>query len=106
MRKTLQKGILIALCALLIIGVSAAFALNATQAPAPVTDAAQKHEPKYVFSQYKGRLALFQRDFAMPVEIFDVYLNAFPQEEQERILAGISAESDEEIQKIIEDYTS
>ena len=42
----------------------------------------------------------------MPVEIYEVYLSSLPQAEQSKIKSGISAQTDEEILKIIEDYTS
>ena len=42
----------------------------------------------------------------MPVEIYDVYLEMLPAEEQQKVIDGIPAQTDEEIQKIIEDYTS
>lgn len=106
MQKTLQKCIAISVCGLLVIALSGYLSLNAGENAAPTTTAAQEFQPQYTFSQYQGKLALYQRGFAMPVEIFDVYLDSFPEAERKLITAGISAETDAEIQKIIEDYTS
>lgn len=106
MQKTLLRCILISLCALVILSLSAFFSLNAGEAPAAAEKTNETVAPKYTFSQYQGQLALYERGFAMPVEIYDVYLEMLPQEEQQKIITGIPAQTDEEIQKIIEDYTS
>ncbi len=42
----------------------------------------------------------------MPVEIFDVNTNSLPQSDRELISVGVTAYSDEEAQKLVEDYTS
>ncbi|MBQ5994486.1 MAG: hypothetical protein IJL63_01350 [Clostridia bacterium] len=74
------------------------------KAPSAVT--VTQSRPLYTLSHYGGRLALYKRDFAMPVEIFDVYLDSLPTEEREAVKKGITAETDEQAQKLIEDYTS
>ena len=106
MQKTLLRCILISLCALVILGLSAVFSLNAGETPTAANEVTETAVPKYTFSQYQGQLAFFERGFAMPVEIYDVYLEMLPVEEQQRVINGIPAQTDEEIQKIIEDYTS
>ncbi|MEG1551657.1 MAG: hypothetical protein RR355_05245 [Oscillospiraceae bacterium] len=60
----------------------------------------------YKLSVYEGRIALFKAGFAMPIEIYDVYIDNLPTNEKVAIENGINANSDEEIRKIIEDYTS
>lgn len=106
MQKTLQKCIVISICGLLVIALAGYLSLNAGENAVQTTTAVQKPEAQYTFSQYQGRLALYERGYAMPVEIFDVYLDSLPAEERSLIAAGICAETDAEIQKIIEDYTS
>lgn len=106
MRKTLITCICISLCGLLGLGIVGYGILNSDKSRSAELQTTEARTPLYTFSQYKGRLALYERGFAMPVEIYDVYLDTFPEEDQERILTGIPAESDAEIQKIIEDYTS
>lgn len=106
MQKTLQKCILISVCGLLMIALTGYFSLNAREDAAQTTTTAQTPQPQYTFSQYQGKLALYQRGYAMPIEIFDVYLDSLPDDERSLIAAGICAETDAEIQKIIEDYTS
>ncbi len=106
MRKTLQKCIFISLCAFAVIGIAGFGTLNAGEPKAPTPQTTEAPTPLYTFSQYQGRLALYQRGYAMPVEIYDVYLDSLPEEDRLQITEGISADSDAEIQKIIEDYTS
>ena len=53
-----------------------------------------------------GKIALFKRGYSMPVEIFDVNTNSLPQSDRELIIVGVTAYSDEEAQKLVEDYTS
>jgi len=107
LQKILKRCILGVLCALMLVVLVAALALQAGDGDThAATEVQQAATPKYVFSQYEGRLALYERGYTMPVEIYDVYLQNFPPDEQERLTAGIPAETDEEIQKIIEDYTS
>lgn len=106
MRKTLQKCILISLCAFAVIGIAGFGSLNADNQTAQQAQTTEATAPLYTFSQYRGKLALYQRGYAMPVEIYDVYLDSLPEEDRLQITQGIFADSDAEIQKIIEDYTS
>ncbi|HIU36438.1 MAG TPA: hypothetical protein IAC53_07540 [Candidatus Fimenecus excrementigallinarum] len=107
MQKILKHAILAVVCAIVLVVCGAAFALRAGDGTAPLATEVQKAAaPKYIFSQFEGRLALYERGSTMPTEIYDVYLRTLPQSEQERVTAGIPAETDEEILKIIEAYTS
>lgn len=107
MRKTLIKCVCITLLALCIAGVAGLLSLSAGESKQHIEQqTATSAAPKYTFSAYQGKLALFENGYAMPVEIYDVYLDTLPPEEQTKIENGIFAESDVEIQKIIEDYTS
>lgn len=106
MHKTLLKCLGIVLFAIFLVACVGMISLNAGETKNTVPQNTQTHIPKYTLSVYQGKLALFARGYAMPVEIYDVYLDSLPKAEQEKIKNGISAENDTEIQKIIEDYTS
>lgn len=106
MRKTLLKCICITVFILLFVGIVGIISLSAGEAKDISVQSTEPTVPKYTFTAYEGKLALFERGFAMPVEIYDVYLANLPAEEQTKIINGICAENDAEIQKIIEDYTS
>ncbi|MBE6828443.1 MAG: hypothetical protein E7514_07560 [Ruminococcaceae bacterium] len=62
--------------------------------------------PLYTLGVYDGRVALYKRNFSMPVEIYDVYLDTLPEADRGLIENGIYAYSDEEAERLIEDYTS
>ncbi|MGN0556191.1 MAG: hypothetical protein ACI4LI_09895 [Candidatus Fimenecus sp.] len=106
MQKTLLKCIGVVVCTLIFVTAVGVFSLSAGETKNTVQQNTKVSVPKYTFTVYQNKLALYERGFAMPVEIFDVYLDTLPKEEQEKIKAGICTESDAEIQKIIEDYTS
>lgn len=106
MQRIFIKGIVAASVLLLTVFAVAAFSLGAkyeNTTPPPETTSTS---PLYTLSQYDGKLALFKRGYSMPVEIYEVYLSSLPQDEQSKIKSGISAQTDEEILKIIEDCTS
>lgn len=106
MQKILLKGIATASVLLLAVFVATAFSLGAKYEKATPPPETTSPSPLYTLSQYDGKLALFKRGYSMPVEIYEVYLSSLPQDEQSKIKSGISAQTDEEILKIIEDYTS
>lgn len=60
----------------------------------------------YTLSEYDGKVALYRRGCETPIEIFDVYLSTLPDEARSQLAVGITASSDEEAEKLIEDYTS
>lgn len=106
MQKILKRSIIsviICLFFVLIIGVAALSVHKKSDIP-PST--ATETVPKYKFSVYENRLALFENGDTMPAEIFDTYIEDLPPTEQVRIAAGIFADTEAEIQQIIEDYTS
>lgn len=55
---------------------------------------------------WEGKLALFTGDNPTPDEVYDVYIQTLPPEEQERLNQGIVIDTDEELAGWLEDYTS
>lgn len=60
----------------------------------------------YIVSEYNGQIAVFVNDDKTPVKIYDSYISTLPQKDQETLKEGIKVETQEELQLIIEDYTS
>lgn len=106
MQKILLRAVAVTAIVLAAMFVGAAFSLGAKDDRAAILSESTTLMPLYTLSEYDGKLALFKRGYSMPVEIYDVYLSSLPDSEQSKIKDGISAESDDEILKIIEDYTS
>lgn len=63
-------------------------------------------EDYYTLSEYKGKIAVFKNQESVPIEIYDVYVTTLPQHDRILLEKGIHIETSEELQKLIEDYTS
>ena len=59
-----------------------------------------------VLRSWEGKLALFTGDGTTPDEVYDVYIQSLPPEEQDRLNQGIVIHTDEELASWLEDYTS
>ena len=55
---------------------------------------------------WEGKLALFTEGRESPDEVYDVYVQTLPKEEQDRLRQGIAVGSEEELAGWLEDYTS
>ena len=60
----------------------------------------------YTVMEYEGKIAVFKNEENIPFEIFDSFAAVLPDTDRELLKNGIIANSTEELQKIIEDYTS
>lgn len=60
----------------------------------------------YTISEYQGKIAVFDNKSRLPLNIFDTYVSTLPQHDRMLLEEGIKVQSTEELQKIIEDYTS
>ena len=60
----------------------------------------------YTMSEYKGKIAVFKNGENVPIDIYDVYVSTLPQHDRTLLEEGIRIETPEELQRIIEDYTS
>lgn len=69
-----------------------------TTAPAP-------QAPHAYVGAWGGRLAVFRTKGAAPDEVFDVFIASLPASEQEALSAGIPVFDEEELQRLLEDYT-
>ena len=63
-------------------------------------------EDYYTLSEYKGKIAVFKNQESVPIDIYDVYVTTLPQHDRTLLEKGIHIETSEELQKLIEDYTS
>lgn len=60
---------------------------------------------KYTVREYEGQIAVFSDGSEMPVKVFDTSVSALPQCDREQLKLGITVETPEELQKLIEDFT-
>lgn len=62
--------------------------------------------PLYTVSEFNGRLAVFEYNSEIPVEIYDIYINTLPDLDYKKIQEGITVYSSESLNIIINEYTS
>lgn len=60
----------------------------------------------YTLGEYNGFLAVFEADDKTPVTIYDTPVNILPDSDREMLKEGITAQTMNQLQKIIEDYSS
>lgn len=65
----------------------------------------QQTEPSFVLKEYEGRLAVFETEQDTPREVFDININIFPENDIEALKNGIPAENEEELMRLIEDFS-
>lgn len=60
----------------------------------------------YVIKEYKGRIALFVNNNELPKETYEIFTSSLPSEDAEKIRKGITVTNENDLQRILEDYTS
>ena len=60
----------------------------------------------YTLGVWEGQLAVFEGDAAFPQKLYDVPVSALPPNEQEKLKSGIAVATVDELQVLLEDYTS
>ncbi len=65
-----------------------------------------KTQSYYVVKDYNGKIAVFENGEHVPKTIFESYTSLLPEHDRILLINGIRAETEEELQKIIEDFTS
>ncbi len=63
-------------------------------------------EGTYTVGIWEGKLAVFEPSTDYPMKLYDVAVASLPPEEQQKLRAGITVQSDGELQALLEDYTS
>lgn len=71
-----------------------------------VTQRETAPEVIYTLSDYNGKLALYRNTQPEPIEVYNIFTDSLPEEEYLRVSVGISATTEEALQKLIEAYTS
>lgn len=106
----MRKGIRI-LCAVCLIFSAAILTTDAirtsvTGAETNVSPTQQAEQAPYMLGEYQGRIASYRTGSTEPMEVFDIYLDSLPTVNQQELLHGIPAQTIQELQRLIEDYTS
>lgn len=97
---------------LLVITLTAAlFALNGKFSPKeealiPQNSVAMEESPTMTLGVYQGCLALFLGDGRYPNEIYDIRIRSLPLKDREKLNKGLPVASQEELSRLLEDYSS
>ncbi len=62
-------------------------------------------EKIYILKDFNGRLALFENNSNIPLEVFDIFTSSLPQKDIERLNKGIETSYDE-LERVLEEYLS
>lgn len=87
--------------AIFLLCISAYFLLMPLFAPQVET---QPPSPSYTLSEYNGQLALFRDDQDEPVARYEAYTNLLPPNDVSLLQQGIPVSSQEELQRLLEDF--
>lgn len=60
---------------------------------------------KYTVREFEGQIGIFTNDEAKPIEVFETSVSLLPQSDRELLKNGITVDTPEELQKLIEDFT-
>ncbi len=61
-------------------------------------------EKLYILKDFEGRPAVFENGNTNPLYILDIFTDQLPERDRERLKAGITAKTLEEIRSLAEDY--
>ena len=65
-----------------------------------------KQTTQQVLREWNGQIGLFQGDAPEPTQVYEVTVAALPEEEQQRLQAGIVIRDEEMLVELIDNYTS
>ncbi len=60
----------------------------------------------YIVKNFNGNVAIFESEKSEPIKITEVYVNNLPYQDQQNLEIGISVESKEELNFLLEDLCS
>ena len=66
----------------------------------------EPQEIRYLLCEYNGGLAVFRDDEPEPHELYSVAVNTLPEGDRIQLQNGIIVSGDEELRRLLEDYTS
>lgn len=69
-----------------------------------LTEAVTTQKTTYTLKDYNGQIALFKNNDEKPTEIYNIFINSLPKADIENIKNGITVETKEELNKLLEDY--
>lgn len=66
----------------------------------------QEEKDTYILRDYNGKIALYKNSNNTPDEVFDIFTDSLPESDAKSLKRGITASTEQELQKLIESYLS
>ncbi|MDD3229053.1 MAG: BofC C-terminal domain-containing protein [Oscillospiraceae bacterium] len=79
---------------------------NTLSTTSPASSSASEQQAIYLVKTYKGKIGIFHVGETVPFRILNVLIQNLPKADQQLLESGISVQTSEELQQIIEDYVS
>lgn len=71
----------------------------------PSSSQGESTQPSYLVKAYQGKVAVFRFGEEVPLEVRDSHVDQFPEADRDLLKQGIPVHSEEELQRILEDYS-
>lgn len=59
---------------------------------------------EYILKDHGGQLALYRQGESQPIEVYEVYTHLLPQQDVASLQAGIPLQSEEQLDRLLEDF--
>ncbi len=102
----MKKRTLIISLITIIIGCLAIFVLFGRSNDTNIAEITTQQENKYMLKEFNGMLALYENDLSQPKEIYNISISSFPAEDIMKLKKGIVVNGADELNRLLEDYTS
>lgn len=66
---------------------------------------AETGTPAYTIGAWQGQVAVFEGNKTYPRQVFEVFVSALPEELRHQVLAGVPAQTEDELSVLLEDFT-
>ena len=106
MKKIITTILMFILLVFVVLIVCSQIVKNKKEENTTTTNIITQAQTLYILSDYDGRLALFSSENQEPVTVYEIYTESLPYDDYILIKSGIKVKSEEELQRLIEDYLS
>lgn len=69
-------------------------------------DQPRQRTAAYTIGVWEGQVAVFEGDQPFPMQVYDSFVDALPEELRRQVLEGIPVEDKTQLSVLLEDYTS
>ena len=63
-------------------------------------------ETEYTIADYKGRIAVFEKGMATPIDVYDIFTSSMPEPDRIMLKKGIEIKNESELEEYLADFTS